>query len=55
MIHEGVCKGTDWTVDDIPDLTGKVALVTGGNTGKYFATSMLFPLPHLQYDYSPSV
>jgi retinol dehydrogenase 12 len=22
-----------WSADDIPDLTGKVALVTGGNTG----------------------
>jgi retinol dehydrogenase 12 len=23
----------DWSVDQIPDLTGKVAIVTGANTG----------------------
>ncbi|KAJ3248031.1 hypothetical protein HK104_007757, partial [Borealophlyctis nickersoniae] len=31
---------TGWTTSQIPDLTGKVALVTGGNTGLGYHTSL---------------
>ncbi|KIY45776.1 NAD(P)-binding protein [Fistulina hepatica ATCC 64428] len=33
MINESWPPAPTWTVKDIPDLTGKVAIVTGGNTG----------------------
>lgn len=30
-----VCPGkAHWSIDDIPDLQGKVIIVTGGNSGK---------------------
>ncbi|WRT66530.1 uncharacterized protein IL334_003489 [Kwoniella shivajii] len=31
-----------WSVDDIPDQSGKVVLVTGGNSGVGYATSLAF-------------
>lgn len=32
-INIGVRSKGKWTFDDIPDMTGKVVIVTGGNTG----------------------
>src|SRR5664280_1995912 len=37
-IQQGVSMG--WKASDIPDLTGRVAVVTGGNGGLGLATSM---------------
>jgi hypothetical protein len=31
-----------WTAENIPDLEGKVAIVTGGNTGKYLSLFYCF-------------
>ncbi len=33
-----MAKGNKWTAEDIPDQTGKVALVTGGNSGLGYET-----------------
>ena len=35
-----------WTTDDIPDLTGRVAVVTGGNGGLGFETSKALAAAH---------
>jgi len=35
-----MAAGERWTVDDIPDLSGRLALVTGGNSGLGFETGL---------------
>jgi retinol dehydrogenase 12 len=33
MFNEGFPPKSEWNVSDIPDLSGKVTIVTGANTG----------------------
>ena len=39
IINEGFPPKTKFNVKDIPDLTGKVMIVTGANAGKYASLS----------------
>ncbi|KAI0325825.1 NAD(P)-binding protein [Cubamyces sp. BRFM 1775] len=38
-VEQQPLNNTEWSVDDVPDQTGKVFLITGGNTGLGFATA----------------
>jgi NAD(P)-dependent dehydrogenase (short-subunit alcohol dehydrogenase family) len=35
-------KNNDWTLSDMPDLTGKIIIVTGGNSGLGFESAKVF-------------
>lgn len=41
LVRETFPPKSRFSVDDIPDLTGKVAIVTGSNTGKYSRNCIL--------------
>ena len=39
IVEQGIPPKPEWTVDDIPNLSGKVMIVTGGNTGIGYETA----------------